>query len=204
MSVSLSVCKCAYMRGLAVWAPTQTISLFWKCSLKSSGADRSQEQRGKWALASFLLSLRASPLQSLCQTDIQLASKTVPEACRSLEQPRQRGLDMREVVMGTEWQLTAGAKLSVISPLLLCLLSFTHTCVVNRRHAPNQTSAQVVSMGSQWSAVRYKVLKFEATTLAGAEFTVRSGLCDASCCTTLRAACHLRSAISFLSPYSRK
>lgn len=75
VSVSLSVCKCAYMRGLAIWAPTQTISLFWKCSLKSSGADRSQEQRGKWALASFLLSLRAFPLQSLCQMDIQLASK---------------------------------------------------------------------------------------------------------------------------------
>lgn len=58
VSVSLSVCKCAYMRGLAIWAPTQTISLFWKCSLKSLGVDRSQEQRGKWALASFLLSLR--------------------------------------------------------------------------------------------------------------------------------------------------
>lgn len=124
VSMSLSVCKCAYMRGLAIWAPTQTISLFWKCSLKSSGVDRSQEQRGKWALASFLLSLRAFRLQSLCQTDIQLASKTVPEACRSLEKPRERGLDMRETVMGTEWQLTARPNCPSLPSLSL---SFTHT-----------------------------------------------------------------------------
>lgn len=126
MSVSLSVCKCAYMRGLAIWAPTQTNSLFWKCSLKSSEADGSQEQREKWALASFLLSLRAFPLQSLCQMNIQLASKTIPEACRSLEKPRERVLNMREVVMGTKWQLTAGPScLSFPSPSVS--LSHTHT-----------------------------------------------------------------------------
>lgn len=130
MSVSLSVCKCAYMRGLAIWAPTQTNSLFWKCSLKSSGADRSQEQRGKWALASFLLSLRAFPSQPLCQMDVQLASRTVPEACRSLEEPGERRSDARGVVMGTEWQLTAGpSRLSFPSPSLSSL-SFTQrrTC----------------------------------------------------------------------------
>lgn len=86
VSASLSLCKCAYMRGLAFRAPTQTISLFWKCLLKSSGADRSQEQRGKRALTSFLLSLQAFPLQFLCQ----LASKTLPEACRGLEKKNPR------------------------------------------------------------------------------------------------------------------
>lgn len=53
VSVALSLCKCAYMRGPGFWAPTQTISLFWKCSLKSSGADGSQEQRGKRAALHF-------------------------------------------------------------------------------------------------------------------------------------------------------
>lgn len=96
VSVSLSVCKCAYMRGLAIWAPRQTISLFWMCSLKSLGADRSQEQRGKRALASFLLSLRAFRLQPLWQADAQLAATTVPEACRGWEKPREPSLDRRE------------------------------------------------------------------------------------------------------------
>lgn len=45
--VNVSVCKCAHMRGLVIWAPTQTISLFWKCSFKPPGANGSQEQRGK-------------------------------------------------------------------------------------------------------------------------------------------------------------
>lgn len=51
-------------------------------------------------------------------------------------------------------------------------------------------------MGSQWSAAQYKMLKFEATTLAGAEFAVRSGPAMLKCYMTLDA-CHLHSTISF-------
>lgn len=137
------------MRGLAVWAPTQTISLFWKCSLKSSGADRSQEQRGKWALTSFLLSLRASPSRSLSQTDIQLACR---QYLSRAEVRRNRDLDTRKVLTGTDWQPTAGLScLSSPSPSL-SFIFHTHACVVNRTRAPNQTSAQVVSVGSLRSA----------------------------------------------------
>lgn len=49
------------MRGLAIQAPTQTNSLFWKCSLKSSGADRSQEQRGNGPLLHFCFLSGLSP-----------------------------------------------------------------------------------------------------------------------------------------------
>ncbi len=86
------------------------------------------------------------------------------------------------------------AKLSVISLAFSVSFSFTRN-VVNRRHAPNQTSAQVVSTGSQSSAAQHKMLKSEAATLAGAEFTVRSGPAMLKCYPTLEA-CHLRSAIS--------
>lgn len=126
VSVSLSVCKCSYMRGLAIWAPRQTISLFWKCSLKSLGADRSQEQRGKRALASSLLSL-SGPFrsQSPRQTDIRLASRTVPEACASLGKPRERGERSRN---GNRVAADSLAKAVCHFPLSTpACLSFSHT-----------------------------------------------------------------------------
>uniref|UniRef100_A0A3B5K5P2 Uncharacterized protein n=1 Tax=Takifugu rubripes TaxID=31033 RepID=A0A3B5K5P2_TAKRU len=58
-----------------LWAPSQTKSLFWTCSLWSSGADGSQEQRGN---AAVLL-----PLWT--QTD---AGRTTPETGRWTETPR--------------------------------------------------------------------------------------------------------------------
>ncbi|KAM7377426.1 hypothetical protein PAMA_013961 [Pampus argenteus] len=51
------------------------------------------------------------------------------------------GLDTRGVIMGTEWQLTAWPKLSVITFYFSVFL----VLVVNRKHALNKTSAQVVS-----------------------------------------------------------
>lgn len=154
MSTSLSVCKCAYMRGLAIWAPTQTISLFWKCSLKSSEADGSQEQRGKWALASFRLSLQAFPLQSLCQ----LASKAVPEACRKLKKPERTRFGHERSHNGSRVAADSQAKLSVIRLSSSAFLLVSHTYVVSRRHAPNQPSVQVVSVGSQGCAEQHRTL----------------------------------------------
>lgn len=72
----------------------------------------------------------------------------------------------REAVMGTERQLTVGAKLSVISlspSLLLCFFFLSHTCLVSRRRARGRVGAQVVCTGSQRrSAARNKMLKVDS------------------------------------------
>ncbi|CAJ1086352.1 Hypothetical predicted protein [Xyrichtys novacula] len=94
----------------------------------------------------------------LCALSVRLVfSWTLERYLRRAEVWRDQGtgLERREVVMGTEWQLTAKPScLSSLSPSPSHLLTRTH--VVNRRPAHNQASAQVVSMGSQWPAVQNK------------------------------------------------
>lgn len=54
---------------------------------------------------------------------------------------------------------------------------------------PTRACVQVVSMGSQWSEVQDKMLKFDTSTLARAEFAVSSGLGMLQRCISLHA-CH--------------
>lgn len=119
-------------------------------------------------------SLWAFPLQSLslAKTDTRLASKTVPEACRSLEKPKERGLDTGEAVMRTEWQLTARPScLSLPSPALSFSFVHTHTSPTKDMHP-----ARPLPRWSLWVAsgllALYETLKFDATSLAGAKLKV--------------------------------
>lgn len=183
------MCKCAYMRGLAIWAPTQTISLFWKCSLQSSGADRSQEQRGKWALASFLLSLR--DLQSLSLRR-RFGSPLKQDYLRRAEVRRNQG-GRRGVVMGTEQQLTAGPSCpSFPSPSSTHMRCQQRTCTQPGLCPGGLYGQLMVCSPVQDAGIRNN------HTLAGAEFTERSGLAELKGCMTPDAR-YLHSAILFFS-----
>lgn len=63
---------------------------------------------------------------------------------------------------------------------------------------PTRACVQVVSMGSHWSEVQNKMLKFDTSTLARVEFAVRSGLGMLQRCISLHA-CHLHSVFYFFS-----
>lgn len=135
------------MRGSAVRAPTQTNSLCWKSSLNSSGADRSQEQRGNGPSLHFCFHSG----RFLCRLSVRWTFSWPPEQhlrpADVWRKPGDRGLDMRAVVMGTEWQRQP---VQAVCHFPLSLTQGLSTDDVD----PSRLSVQVVSKGRQWSAAQ--------------------------------------------------
>lgn len=137
----------------------------------------------EWALALLLLSLWTFPPQ--CLSDGCSASLTNSTwGTQTFGGTRRRCLH-ESGCNGNRVAADSRAQLSVISRL-------THGSSTEDMH-PTRACVQVVS---QWSEVQNKTLKFDASTLARVEFTVRSGLVMLQRCISLHA-CHLHSVFYF-------